>query len=85
MRKNRLDLENLEASLVEGRKGEGERKVDHLDKDVGRWLRDLEVPRKALTKWEEEFVESVREQWEEGKGLSERQREVLEGLAERKG
>lgn len=58
---------------------------DATRREEERWLGELDNPRKPLTKWEEDFVDSVRQQWEEGRGLSERQREVLEGLAERKG
>lgn len=40
-------------------------------------IADLETPSRELTKWEEEFVASILEQINEGRKLSERQREVL--------
>jgi uncharacterized membrane-anchored protein len=43
-------------------------------------LQDLETPYKELTKWEEEFVASVKEQFERTHNLSERQFEILERI-----
>jgi uncharacterized membrane-anchored protein len=43
-------------------------------------LQDLETPYKELTKWEEEFVASVKERFERTHNLSERQVEILERI-----
>ncbi len=41
-------------------------------------LSALESPSRELTKWEEQFIESLTEQFEERGHLSERQMEILE-------
>jgi hypothetical protein len=43
-------------------------------------LECLESPSRELTKWEEGFVESVREQFLERGSLSDRQTEILERI-----
>lgn len=43
-------------------------------------LQDLETPYKELTKWEEDFVISVTDQFERTHNLSERQFEILERI-----
>jgi hypothetical protein len=40
----------------------------------------LETPSKSLTKWEEDFVESVQEFYQVNKRLSDKQFEVLERI-----
>lgn len=47
-------------------------------------LNVLETPRKQLTKWEEDFVESVKEQFEERGTLTDKQVEVLEKICKEK-
>lgn len=43
-------------------------------------LKALESPLHALTKWEEDFIESVTEQLSERGHLSERQMEIVERI-----
>jgi hypothetical protein len=43
-------------------------------------LTALETPRLPLTKWEENFVESLTEQFERRKSLSDRQLEILDRI-----
>lgn len=43
-------------------------------------LTALETPSKSLTKWEENFVESLTEQFERKKSLSDRQLEILDRI-----
>jgi hypothetical protein len=43
-------------------------------------LKALESPSRELTKWEEDFLESVGEQFEERGHLSERQMEIVERI-----
>lgn len=47
---------------------------------IQQWLDTLETPRHELTKWEEDFVDSVREQFQARGSLSERQIEILEKI-----
>ncbi len=44
------------------------------------WIDELRQPRKPLTAWELSFVESLSEQLERARPLSERQVEILERL-----
>jgi uncharacterized membrane-anchored protein len=44
------------------------------------WLDELEAKAKKLTKWEEGFVESVSEQFQTRKTISDRQEEILERI-----
>lgn len=43
-------------------------------------LQALETPSKELTKWEENFLESIAEQFETKGSLSERQQEILDRI-----
>lgn len=40
----------------------------------------LETPNRELTKWEEDFIVSIRRQFKEKKMLSDRQTEILERI-----
>ena len=52
-----------------------------MDKElITHMLKSLEAPSRELTKWEEDFIASVTEQFEERGSLSERQAEVLERI-----
>jgi len=44
------------------------------------WLEACEEYAERLTKWEQDFVESLREQWDRRGSLSERQLEILERI-----
>ncbi len=44
------------------------------------WLNAIEETGRGLSKWEEEFVESVREQLKNVGRLTERQQEILERI-----
>lgn len=44
----------------------------------------LDTPSKDLTKWEENFLESISEQFEQSKSLSERQLEILQRIYDEK-
>ena len=43
-------------------------------------LQALDTPHKTLTKWEEDFIESLADQFETRKSLSDRQYEILERI-----
>ena len=47
---------------------------------IQRMLEALQTPVKDLTKWEENFLESVTEQFESRRSLSDRQFEILDEL-----
>lgn len=49
---------------------------DHIED----WLAAIEEDQDRLTKWEADFVESLRDQWERRGSLSERQVEILERI-----
>jgi uncharacterized membrane-anchored protein len=55
-----------------------EDKIHHL-------LEKLDTPRKELTKWEENFIQSITEQFMAKGYLSERQLEILEKIVLEKG
>ena len=44
------------------------------------WIEALEHPRRALTTWETDFVESVSEQFESRGSISDKQEEILERI-----
>ncbi len=44
------------------------------------WLTTVEEEGQNLSKWEEDFIESIREQWDRGRWMSPRQREILERI-----
>jgi hypothetical protein len=48
--------------------------------NIEHMLRALETPHKTLTKWEENFIESLNEQYQSRGTLSERQYEILERI-----
>lgn len=47
---------------------------------IEQMLSDLENPRKPLTKWEEQFLESIADQFEHSHTLSDRQFEILDRI-----
>ena len=47
---------------------------------ISHFLHELETPYKPLTQWEEGFIESVTEQFQERGTLSDRQFEILEKI-----
>ena len=47
---------------------------------IEQMLEALETPNRELTKWEEDFIVSIRGQFKERKSLSERQLEILERI-----
>jgi len=44
------------------------------------WIYACREHAERLTKWEQDFIESVSEQFDAGRDLSERQREILERI-----
>ncbi len=56
-----------------------------LSKQAAQMLEKLEAPYKVLTAWEQDFVESVTDQFNRNGRLSERQFQVLERIHEEKG
>jgi hypothetical protein len=50
------------------------------DEKHGDWIADIKLHGLNLTKWEEDFVESIDEQLADGRSLSERQAEILERI-----
>jgi hypothetical protein len=44
------------------------------------WLTALETPRRELTTWEVDFLDSIREQIEAGRRLSDRQLDIVERI-----
>jgi len=44
------------------------------------WLDKISTEGKGLTKWEENFIESIKEQFEKRGTLSDRQEEILEKI-----
>lgn len=51
---------------------------------LNHWLHLLETEGQGLNDWEEHFVTSLQEQLDDGRGLSERQEDLLESLYARK-
>jgi len=49
------------------------------------WLEKIDTDAKGLTKWEENFIESIKEQLEKRGTLSDRQIEILEKIYTEKG
>lgn len=49
-------------------------------KVVAEWFKSIEKTGVNLTKWEEDFVESIKEQFEKRGSLSEKQLEILERI-----
>ena len=47
---------------------------------VKHMLGELETPKRELTKWEDDFIGSITEQFERQGSLSERQVEILERI-----
>ena len=52
----------------------------NTDENVDHFLDVLEAEGRNLTKWEEDFVDSVKGQREDGRHLSDRQFEILERI-----
>ncbi len=52
----------------------------NTDENADEFLTALESPHKELTAWEEDFLDSLREQRGEGRHLSDRQFEILERI-----
>ena len=44
------------------------------------WIRDVEDNGRSLTKWEDDFIESIGEQFADTGSLSDRQEEILERI-----
>jgi len=44
------------------------------------WADLIQTDGRGLTKWEEDFVQSIIEQLDDGKSLSDRQEEILERI-----
>lgn len=54
-----------------------------MEKDpkiVAQWIQDVLESGKGLSKWEEDFVASLEEQFEKRKSLSDKQLEILERI-----
>jgi hypothetical protein len=52
-----------------------------MNKDlIAHMLDSLKTPSRELTKWEEDFIESIDEQFTERSSLSEKQFEILERI-----
>ena len=49
-------------------------------KVIADWFKSIEETGVNLTKWEQDFVESVKEQFEKKGSLSEKQQEILERI-----
>ena len=47
---------------------------------IQQWITDVQDEGRGLTKWEEGFIESIAEQFEESGSLSDRQEEILERI-----
>ncbi len=47
---------------------------------VDRWLEEIECQATGLTKWEEHFLESIKEQLENTGSVSPRQEEIVERI-----
>jgi len=47
---------------------------------IQQWITDVQNEGRGLTKWEEGFIESITEQFEESGSLSDRQEEILERI-----
>lgn len=47
---------------------------------IGDWLDQIEQNGRGLTKWEEDFVESVSEQFIDTGSISDKQEEILERI-----
>ena len=47
---------------------------------IQRWITDVEDNGRNLTKWEEDFIESIGEQFADTGSLSDRQQEILERI-----
>ncbi len=44
------------------------------------WIQRVQVDGKGLTKWEDDFIESLVVQWKEKRWMSEKQAEILERI-----
>jgi len=49
-------------------------------KKIEHWFKEIEETGVNLTKWEQDFVESVKVQYQERGKLSEKQQEILERI-----
>lgn len=58
--------------------------AEHVRKDVTRWLEALENPTKALNAWEEDFLESVSDDFTRYGRLTQNQMDKLEEIYDRK-
>ena len=50
------------------------------NENIEHMLRSLETPHKTLTKWEEDFLDSLNDQYQSRRSLSDRQYEILERI-----
>ena len=53
---------------------------EERDKLIDHMFSSLDSPSKELTKWEEDFLASIYEQWEARRWLSEKQYEILDRI-----
>ena len=53
---------------------------EERDKLIDHMFISLDSPNKELTKWEEDFLASIYEQWEVRRWLSEKQYEILDRI-----
>lgn len=56
------------------------RSKGELDKLTQHMIDSVNYEGEALTDWEEDFMESITDQWDRKKSLSDRQKEVLERI-----
>lgn len=47
---------------------------------IRQWIESIQESGRGLTKWEEDFIESLADQFEERGSISERQEEILERI-----
>lgn len=47
---------------------------------IGEWIAAVQEKGRGLTKWEEDFIESIAEQFDERDSISDKQEEILERI-----
>lgn len=47
---------------------------------IGHWIETLQTEGRGLSKWEQDFLESISDQFDERGSISDRQEEVLERI-----
>lgn len=58
----------------------GERVVTQTKEVIAHWLSTIQLEGRGLTKWEEDFVASLAEQFDRWPKISDRQEEILERI-----